>query len=91
MDSTNCLINCFDYYKKKLVYASKHEKLLVWKQISKKMSQNGFYYSSKTCYNKWLTLKNCYIKNRMYYKRNKKVIWVHYNKIDSIMRGNLCS
>lgn len=89
-DSTNYLIDCYDYFKEKLIQASKREKLSIWKQISNNMSQNGFYYSSKTCYKKWLILKNCYIKNRMYFNRNKRVNWVYYNKIDSVLKGNLC-
>lgn len=89
MDSTMCLIDCFDHHKDKFMQAATGEKLLIWKQISDEMSQNGFYYSPRACDNKWRTLKNRYNKNRMRSNRNKKVIWVYYNKIDSVLRGNI--
>jgi len=67
--------------------AATGEKLLIWKRISEEMAQNGFNYTPRACDNKWRTLKNRYNKNRMRTNRNKKVIWVYYNKIDSVLRG----
>ncbi|XP_027846330.2 uncharacterized protein LOC114126555 isoform X3 [Aphis gossypii] len=86
MDSTMCLIECFDNHKEKFMNAATGEKLLIWKQISEEMSQHGFNYTPRACDNKWRTLKNRYNKNRMRTNRNKKVIWVYYNKIDSVLR-----
>ncbi|XP_015380189.1 PREDICTED: uncharacterized protein LOC107173948 [Diuraphis noxia] len=86
MDSTMCLIDCFDNHKEKFMNAATGEKLLIWKKISEEMSQNGFNYTPRACDNKWRTLKNRYNKNRMRTNRNKKVIWVYYNKIDSVLR-----
>lgn len=84
-----CLIDCFDNHKEKFMNAATGEKLLIWKQISEEMSQHGFNYTPRACDNKWRTLKNRYNKNRMRTNRNKKVIWVYYNKIDSVLRGRL--
>ncbi|XP_008186014.1 uncharacterized protein LOC100164223 isoform X1 [Acyrthosiphon pisum] len=86
MDSTMCLIDCFDNHKEKFMNAATGEKLLIWKKISEEMAQNGFNYTPRACDNKWRTLKNRYNKNRMRTNRNKKVIWVYYNKIDSVLR-----
>jgi len=69
--------------------AATGEKLSIWKRISEEMAQNGFNYTPRACDNKWRTLKNRYNKNRMRTNRNKKVIWVYYNKIDSVLRGKL--
>jgi len=87
MDSTMCLIDCFNNHKEKFMNAATGEKLLIWKKISEEMYQNGFNYTPRACDNKWRTLKNRYNKNRMRTNRNKKVIWVYYNKIDSVLRG----
>lgn len=87
MDSTMCLIDCFHHHKDKFMNAATGEKLSIWKEISEEMLQNGFVYSPRACDNKWRTLKNRYNKNRMRVNRNKKVIWVYYDKIDSVLRG----
>lgn len=83
-----CLIDCFNRHKDKFLKAATGEKLLIWKQISKEMLQNGYSYSPRACDNKWRTLKNRYNKNRMRADRNhKKIIWVYYDKLDSVLRG----
>lgn len=89
MDSTMCLIDAFDHHKEKFMKAATGEKLTIWKQISDEMAQHGFNYSPRACDNKWRTLKNRYNKNRMRSNRNKKVIWVYYNKIDLVLKGNV--
>lgn len=89
MDSTMCLIDCFDNHKEKFMKAATGEKILIWKEISEEMKKIGYNYSPRACDNKWRTLKNRYHKNRMRADRNKKVIWVYYNKIDSILKGNV--
>lgn len=88
LESTMCLIDAFDHYKEKFMNAPTGEKLSIWKQISDWMAQNGFNYTARACDNKWRTLKNRYNKNRMRFNRNKKVIWVYYQKIDKVLRGN---
>lgn len=88
MDSTMCLIDTFDRHKEKFMKAATGDKISIWKIISEEMMQNGFNYSSRACDNKWRTLKNRYHKNRMRANRNKNVVWVYYNKIDSVLQGN---
>lgn len=88
MDSTMCLIDCFDRHKEKFMAAATGEKLLIWKEISEEMSRYGYNYSPRSCDNKWRTLKNRYHKNKIRANRKKKVIWVYYNRIDSVLKGN---
>lgn len=87
MNSTMNLIECFNNHKEKFIKAATGEKLLIWKNISEQMAQNGYSYTARACDNKWRTLKNRYFKNRTRANRNKKVAWIYYNKIDSIIRG----
>lgn len=92
MDSTMCLIDCFDLYKDKFMKAATGEKVLIWEKISGDMAQKGFNYSPRACDNKWRTLKNRYNKNKIRMrssKGNSRVVWVYYNKIDSIFKGNI--
>jgi len=88
MESTMCLIDCFDHHKETFMKAATGEKLSIWKEISEEMSQNGYNYSPRSCDNKWRTLKNRYYKNKVRVNRNKKIIWVYYSRIDSILKGN---
>lgn len=88
MDSTMCLIDCFDHHKDKFMKAATGGKLLIWKQIAAEMLQHGFNYSSRACDNKWRTLKNRFNKNKMRANRKKKVVWVYYSKIESVLKGS---
>lgn len=87
MDSTMCLIDSFNRHKEKFLKAATGEKLLIWRQISEEMMQNGYSYSPRACDNKWRTLKNRYNKNKMRANRNKKIIWVYYDKLHSVLGG----
>ncbi|VVC33974.1 Hypothetical protein CINCED_3A017160 [Cinara cedri] len=86
MESTMCLIESFDHHKDKFMKAATGGKLAIWKQIAEEMLQHGFSYSARACDNKWRTLKNRYNKNKMRANRNKKVVWVYYNKIDAVLK-----
>ncbi|XP_050542137.1 uncharacterized protein LOC126905970 isoform X2 [Daktulosphaira vitifoliae] len=86
MDSTMCLIESFDRHKDKFMKAATGEKLLIWRQIANEMLQNGYDYTPRACDNKWRTLKNRYNKNKSRAERNKKVVWVYYEKINSVLR-----
>lgn len=88
MDSTMCLIDCFDHHKDKFMNAATGGKLLIWKQIAEEMSNHGYNYSPRACDNKWRTLKNRYNKNKLRSNRKKKIVWVYYAKIDSVLKGN---
>lgn len=89
MDSTMCLIDCFENHKTRFMNAVIGEKFSIWKQISEEMSEHGFNYTPRACDNKWRTLKNRYNKNKMSTNQNKKKVWVYYNKIDSVLGGKL--
>ncbi|XP_050422985.1 uncharacterized protein LOC126834835 isoform X2 [Adelges cooleyi] len=86
MDSTVCLIESFDRHKDKFMKAATGEKLLIWRDIANEMMQNGYSYTPRACDNKWRTLKNRYNKNRMRVEKKKKVVWIYYDIIDSIVR-----